>query len=280
MMTDVFTFFQLGWKNLWKEKTLWLFSALLFVEPLVRLVFPIQKVPTFLPSLLNLVASFIFLALAYISFIGTTYVAYSIAADTPVSVQETFQASKKFFWRVIASSCLFSLFFIVFIVLCVLLVFVFYFKRPLHLLDFSRYFFLISMLLSVFIAPWYFLVAEVVVNNSKIGKSMENAWDLFIENFAVLVVIGVVLSIIWYVVNIIISTAAILIQYNFDFTALSKLNFINPHLSFLGNKLYVLVITVAGAAWRTYNTSIFMVAYLKYRSSKNDKHNTLEANTT
>ena len=155
----------------------------------------------------------------------------------------------------------------------------FYFKRPLHLLDYSRYFFLISMLLSVFIAPWYFLVAEVVVDNSKIGKSMENAWDLFIENFAVLFVIGIILSSILYALNITISMATMLVQYNFDFTALGKLDFIAPSLPYVGNKLYLLVILIAGAAWRTYSTSIFMVAYLKYRSPKDDKHNTLEANT-
>jgi len=211
MMTDISSFFQLGWKNLWKEKILWLFSALVLVQPLVSFLFPFQ-------NFLNVVASLISLPLLYISYTGTTYVAYHITVGNPVSIQEAFQASRKFFWRVIASSCLFSLFFIVFIILCVLLVFVFYFKRPLHLLDYSRYFFLISMLLSVFMAPWHFLVAEVVVNDSKIGKSMENAWDLFIENLAVLFVIGIILSSILYALDITISMATILVQYNFDFT--------------------------------------------------------------
>ena len=67
-------------------------------------------------------------------------------------------------------------------------------------------------------APWHFLVAEVVVNDSKIGKSMENAWDLFIENLAVLFVIGIILSSILYALDITISMATILVQYNFDFT--------------------------------------------------------------
>ena len=271
MMTDIFTFFQLGWKNLWKEKILWLFSSLVLIDPLLRFFIPTQTSNNFLLSLLILVVSFVFLALMFISFTGTTYVAYFIATGNPVSIQETFQAAKKFFWRAFGSTCLYFLFFILFFVLCFLLVFIFYFKRFPQSLDVSYLFFFISMFFSIFAAPWYFLLTEIIVNDFKIGKSMENAWNLFIEKFVVLAVIGIVLSSIWHVVNIIIGTAAILIQYNFDFTALSKLNFITPYLSFVGNKLYVLVISIAGVAGTTYNTSIFMVAYLKYRSPKDDK---------
>jgi hypothetical protein len=271
MMSDISLFFRCGWENLWKEKLLWLFSSLVLIDPLLRFLIPTQTSNNFLLSLLNLVASFVFLAVTFISYIGTTHIAYSVAADNPVNIQEAFQASKKFFWRVFGSTCLFSLFFILFFVLCFLSVFIFYFRRSPQSSDYSYFFFFTSMFFYIFAAPWYFLLAEIVVNDSKIGKSMENAWDLFIEHFAVLVVIGIILSSISYAVNITISMATMLVQYNFDFTALVKFNFIVPSLSFVNNKLYLLEISTVYTAWRTCSTSIFMVAYLKYSSLKNNK---------
>jgi hypothetical protein len=280
MMTDISSFFQLGWKNLWKEKLLWLFSGLVLIDPLLRFLIPTQTSNNFLLSLLNLVVSFVFLVVTFISYTGTTYVAYSIAAGNPVSIQETFQVAKKFFWRTFSSTCLFSLFFILFFVLCFLSIFIFYFKRSPQSSDFSYFFFFISMFFSIFAAPWYFLLAEIVVNDSKIGKSMENAWNLFIENFAVLAVIGIILSIMLYAINVTLGVTTLLIQNDFDFSALSKFNFIAPQLFFLNNNLYRLESTITYILRHIYSISIFMVAFLKYGSLKNDKNNILEVNTT
>ena len=129
-MSDISLFFRLGWENLWKEKILWLFSSLVLIDTLVRFVIPIQTSHNFLLSFLSLVVSFIFLVLMFISYTGTTHVAYSIVTGNPVGIQETFQAAKKFFWRAFGSTCLFLLFFIVFLILCLSPVFIFYFKRP------------------------------------------------------------------------------------------------------------------------------------------------------
>jgi hypothetical protein len=277
MMSDISLFFRRGWKNLWKEKILWLFSALFLAAALISFITPTQNL---LSAILYFVGNLISLTLVYISNIGITYVAYFIAAGNPVSIQETFQVSRKFFWRVIASSCVFFLFFIVFfLLLCLLPVFIFYFKRLPQLSGFSNYFFFISIFLPIFSAPWYFLLAEIVVNDSKIGKSMENAWDLFIENFAVLVVIGFILSIMLYAINVTLGVTTLLIQNDFDFSALSKLNFIAPQLLFVNNSFYKLGSMITNTLWRTYSISIFMVAYFKYRGLKDDKQNTLETNT-
>jgi hypothetical protein len=272
MMSDISLFFRRGWENLWKEKILWLFSSLVLIDPLVRFVIPIRSNNNPLLSLLNFVISLIFLALMLVSYTGTTYVAYSITVGNPINIQETFQVGRKFFWRVIASSCSYFLFFIIFFVLCLSPVFIFYFKRPPQFSDFSRYYFYISIFLSVFTASWHFLLAEVVVKDSRIGKSLENAWDLFIENFAVLAVIGITLSIMTQVVNVAVTTVTILIHYDFDFSALTQFNLIVPQLSFMDSKLYLLGATTLSVVWRTYGTSVFMVAYLKYSSLKVDEH--------
>lgn len=271
-MSDISLFFRRGWENLWKEKILWLFSSLVLIDPLVRFVIPIRNNNNLLLSLLNFVISLIFLALMFIGYTGATYVAYSISIGNSVGIQETFQAAKRFFWRTLGSTCLFSLFFILFLILCLLPVFIFYLKRPPQISDFSRNFFFISMFLSVFTALWYFLLAEVVVKDSGIGKSLENAWDLFIENFAVLAVIGITMSIVGQVMNVTVTTTIILIHYDFDFLALTKFDLIVPQLSFMDSKLFLLGATMLNVVWRTYSTSIFMVAYLKYSSLKVDEH--------
>jgi len=55
-----------------------------------------------------------------------------------------------------------------------------------------------------------------------------------------------------------------LAQNRFDFTSLSALDFISPHLSFTDNNFYKLVNAIFITIWRTYSTSVFTVAYLKY----------------
>ena len=103
-MSDISLLLKHGWENIWKDKTLWLFSALVLVEPLFLLVFPNQKNTELPSSFLVLAENFIFLSLVFISNMGTTYVAYCIMAGNPVNIQTTFQAVRKFFWRVVASA--------------------------------------------------------------------------------------------------------------------------------------------------------------------------------
>jgi hypothetical protein len=265
-MSDITSFFQRVWKNIWKEKILWLFSGLCFISRIIFLISPNQKGLGLLLFCLFLFGSFVSIYLSYAGGIGVTYIASRIIVGNPVNIQMVFQAIRKFFWRVVASTLLFSLFFGLFVILCLGLFFILFIKKLPQYSDLPLIYFIVSIPLSFFIAPRYFIFSEIIVSDSSIGKSMENAWNLFIDNFVALAVIGIILSSIFYIANVTIGILIILFQYNFDFSALSKLNFFMPQLSFLDNKVYNFwVIAVFGTVWNTFSISIFMLAYLKYR---------------
>lgn len=268
-MSDITSFFQRVWKNIWKEKFLWLFSGLYFISQITLLISPTQKELGLLLACLFLFGIFISIYLSYAGSIGVTYIASRIIVGNPANIQMVFQAIRKFFWRVVASTLLFSLFFGIFVILCLGLFFILFIKKLPHFSDLPFIFFIVSIPLSFFTAPRYFIFSEIIVSDSGIGKSMENAWNLFIENFVVLAVIGIILSSLFYIANVTIGALIILFQHNFDFSALSKFSFFMPQLSLLDNKLYnlhnFLVLAVFGTVWNTFSRSIFMLAYLKYR---------------
>jgi len=241
-MSEISSFLQRGWNNIWKEKILWIFSALILVDPLIRLVFPLQKSSALLPSFLNLVISFVSLYLLYVRIIGVTYIVYWETIGNPVNIHTVIQKVRNLFWQVVTSTFLFFLLVALCIALCLVMVSIVFMTKPLQFSDTPRILNLAMLALSIFSAPQYFLLAEIIVNDSGIRKSIEAAWELFLENFVKLTKIGIILSIIWYGINLVISTTTILIQYNFDFAALSRLNFIFPQFSSIDNKFYPLTV--------------------------------------
>lgn len=267
MMLDISSLLQDGWKNIWKNKILWVFSVLTLIEPLIRLVFPIQKSVDLLSALFNIIMGFAPFYFRVISFAGVSYINYCIAIDKEVNFQTAYQASKTLFWRIV--TLIFVLF--LFSAPCYFTVFIISYKEPFQIVDFTHNFFFTLIPLSIFDAMWYFVITETIANGSKIGKSLKTAWTVFTYNFASLAIIGALLVIVFYIMNISIGVIIMLTQTSFDFTSLSKLDFISPYLSFPNNNFYKLASAVAQTIWHTYSTSVFTIAYLKYGGAKQEK---------
>jgi hypothetical protein len=131
-----------------------------------------------------------------------------------------------------------------------------------------------SIPIAGFAAMGYFPITETITNNSKIGKSLKAAWTVFTYHFAELATIGLLLTVGSRVVILFISLVLMLIQNNFDVSAVGKFDFISPQLSFPNNNLYKLIIAIPQAIWQTYTASIFTFAYLKYSGAKMSKQST------
>jgi len=268
MASEIASLLQHGWVNLWRNKTLWLFSSLGLIDTLVRAIVPIAQDESPPSILFFLILSIAAIYFTFMSYAGLSFVAYSIAIGKSVDFQTAFENSKNLFWRVVGLS-----FLLVLIVSpCICTVFIISYKEPFQIAYVAHNLIFVSIPLSIFAAMWYFPITEMVANDSKIGKSLKTAWTIFTYNFANLAIIGFLLTGIFYVINISISMAAMLVQNNFDFSALNTLDFISPHLSFAENNSYRLVAAIAQTAWHTYSTSIFTLAYLKYSGIKMLKH--------
>jgi hypothetical protein len=267
MALQISSFLQHGWENLWKSKILWLFSSLILIEPLFRLIVPIQKSADLLVSFFDLVVSFVSIYFSFMSIAGVSFVSYCIAIGRSVDFRTAFQASQNLFWRIVALGFLVLVFILPFG--CI---FAFSSWEFLYIRDMSHNVFIASIPLFIFAAMMYFPITETITNESKIGKSLTTAWAVFTHNFVNLAIIGLLLVIGLRVINISISMATMLVQNNFDVSALAKLDFISPQLSFANNNFYKLMTAITQTIWQTYSISIFTFAYLKYTGAKINKH--------
>jgi uncharacterized membrane protein YesL len=120
----------------------------------------------------------------------------------------------------------------------------------------------------------YFPVTETIKNNSKIRKSLKAAWEIFTDHFVKQAVMGLLLRIGSLVIIILISMTVMLVENNFAITALGKLDFISPQLTFPNDYSFKLLIAIPQAIWQTFTISVFTFAYLKYSDAKMSKHKT------
>ncbi|MGE5378069.1 MAG: hypothetical protein ACM3XO_23660 [Bacteroidota bacterium] len=264
MTAEIRLLLQQGWANLWKNKFLWVFSSLVLIDPLVRLLVPISKYDDLPSALSYLVLNLFFAYLSFMSAIGISVVAYCIAIGKPVNIKTAFRSSTDIFWRV--TGVIFLLFIIV--SPCWIIAFIISYKQPFQIADLAHSFFFLTVLLSMFVAMSYFPITEIIANDSKIGKSLKVAWSVFTYNFLILAFISLGLTLASYITSIIISMVTILVQYRFDFIVLSKLDFISPQLTIPDNNLFKLVIAINRAVWRTFGASIFTFAFLRYGGAK------------
>lgn len=259
-MSEISSLLRIGWGNIWKNKILWGFSFLVLLEPAISFFIPIQKSIDLPSSLFNLAVSIISLYLFFISSAGSSFVSYCIATGEPVNVQTAYRASKKLFWRVVALNL------VLFLIISpyIFTVFALSFKQTAQIANFAHNFFFTLIPLSVFAALLDFAITDTIANNSKIGKSLKAAWTVFRHHFVSLATIGLLLTIISYIGNVSIGATIMITQNGFDFASLSKLDFISPPLSFTDDNFYKLAIAGFFTIWRTFSTSVFTVAYLKY----------------
>lgn len=264
-MAEITSLFQRVWKNIWREKFLWLFSSLSFISYIVSPVFSSQREMSLSLSCLLFLGSLALMSLSYAGRIGVAYVASRVIVGSQVDVSMVFQAIRRFFWRVLFATLLFSLLLGIFVLVCLGLVFILFMEK-LSRADLPLMFFIAIIFLSFFTAPIQFIFSEIIVGDSGIWKSIQNAWNLFNKNFGVLAVSGALLSIAFHIVNASMGMLIILFQHHFDLSALHGFSVFTPQLSLLNNTTYnFLVSAVFGTAQNTFSTCLFMLAYLKYK---------------
>jgi len=262
-MADVFLFIRHGWKNIWKQKTIWLFSMLPILNQLFN-TFRAERTTDFLPSFIFLMASFVFIILIYISFIGVPYLAYCFLIGKSATIQETLSAAEKFSGRVIGCSCLgiiaFSPVFLLALAVST--------NNSTHALQLSNKTILILLPFSIFAAVPQFTIVSFFENDWGIRQSLDKAWHLFKSNFGALSILGLILVITFRAYSAMSITLTVLIQSGFDITSISNLNMFIPSTSLSKNLLFVLINGIGQTIFTPLSASIFISAYLKYSDVK------------
>lgn len=262
-MGNVFLFIRHGWKNIWRQKTIWLFSMMPLLTQLIN-IFLVKRPTDRLTAFLFLIINSIFIILSYISYIGVPYLAYSFLIGKSVSTQETLFAVKKFSGRVLGCSCLGLLLLspLMFWILAVSI------NSSTHTIGFSNKTMIPLLLVSIFAALPQFTMVVFFENDWGIRKSIEKAWNLFISHFGVLAILGLILAIILKVYSAATGILTVLIQSGFDITSISKLNLFIPSASLNTNLLFLLLNGIGLIIYIPFSASIFISAYLKYSDVK------------
>ena len=262
-MADMFLFVKYGWENIWKHKTIWLFSALPLFS-LVFYLFQITKESSLFELMLRLVLILVSAILYLINFIGVPYLVFCFSIGKPVTIQETLFAVRKFSGRVIGCSCL------GFILIFPLISWIFAssINNSTNTYSVSKNSILFMLPLSLFSAIWDFSLFGFFANNWGIRKSVNNAWDLFKSHFRVLAALGIGAAVILVIYSAASGILTVLIQSSFDITSIGQLNYINPSATLGRNALFALINGIGQAVFYSLSSSVFAFAYLKYSKSK------------
>lgn len=265
-MSDLSLFMQQGWRNIWKQKIIWLFSALPLITRPVLNTFQRgeQNIAILLLYLaLNIVAS----VLGVISLIGVPYLAYRFSTGGSATIQETLGAVRRFSGRIIGCSCI--------VILLFLPVFLLAFGIALRNSPASQAISIASLVimpLSIFSCLWSFVTFGFFENDWGIRKSIENAWNLFTSHFGTLAILGTCLVLIFRLSSGLIGVLTVLIQSGFDMASLVNLNFVNPSMTLGKNPIFLLLNGINQILYATFSTSVFVLAYLKYHTVNNGSH--------
>src|SRR5687768_11186691 len=104
-MTDVSLFLRQGWKYIWRQSNIFLFSSLLFFVQFLYFLSQGQK----LNPILQLLFLLLVLILPYANLIGVPYIAYRFLIGEPADSRETLHAVKRFWPRLIGFFCVVGL---------------------------------------------------------------------------------------------------------------------------------------------------------------------------
>lgn len=267
MTSEIASLLQDGWKNLWKNRIIWLFGFVGLIDPLLSLYDPFPEITDLTSASINLAAGLVVFYLLLLGSVGVSFIAYGSAIEKQVNLETAFRASQNLWWRCLAVSVLLLVF-----VAPVIGILAFSLWQFFAIRDVDRVLVLAVVPLSMFTAVWYFAIAETIANNTKVIQSLTSAWTVFTRNFAPLATMGLLLIIGLRVMILIISMAVIFIQNKFDVAAINQLDFLVPRSSFSNDQFYNLMAAVPQAIWQTYAASIFTVAYLKNRGAKMSKY--------
>jgi hypothetical protein len=262
-MADIFFFIQQGWKIIWKQNTIWLFSLLVPLYEFL-LVFPIKKEANSLWPFLSVAKGIISFALVYITFIAIPYIAYCYAIGKLVTIRETLIAVRKFSGRIIGCSCLGLLMISPFLCLEPVILR----RYSTDSVQSSSFLLLVSLLTFVFDAMVPFSLAGFFANDWGIRQTLSEAWALYTDHFLILAVLGISVQIIFHINYAISAVLAVLIQSGFAVNSLSGLNYFNPNSTLSGNLLYLLISGIGLLIIAPLHQSIFMIAHLKYSDAK------------
>ena len=257
-MSDAILFYRLGWQAIWKQKILFLYyAAFLFAIQFSPYIRYLQDNFLWLRCLLAPYTLVILPISLIAGLIGGIFVSHKITQSEPFLFDDIVQAIKKHFWRFT------KLFLFIELILAIPLL-GYFIQNWTKSFTSTLYVFLFLVTSFLFTGLWLFTLAEFLIKNKRVFKSISSAWKMFSKYSSVLVTMGIIYYGMWYVSNIIIVAIFEFVQSNFSFSTLIKINFLSPGSSLQQNLAYLLPTYLVSIFLRAFTNTSFMYAYHQY----------------
>jgi hypothetical protein len=258
-MTDVLLFLRQGWKHIWKQNNIFLFSSLMV---LTQFMYFFARGPLEKPALIFI--PIVGLVFSFVNLIGVPFLAYRFLIGNPASVRDALTATRTYWPRVIGCSGLVLLIIspIVFILFFVANIF------PSIRGETRTIFAMLGLLFMPFNSIVDFCLFGFFANNDDIGQSLKKAWSLFTSYFWTLAVLSVILSTLLRGSALLAAVLTLLLQSGFDSTSLREINLLTPGLLLTDNILYVFISGVGSIILMPFNSLVHGSAYLKYAAAE------------
>lgn len=260
-MADVSLFLQQGWKHIWKQNSIFLFSSLIVFTNFMYFFTEGSQASPFLLIFVPVIA-FVF---PFINIIGVSYLAYRSLTGNPAGVREGLDATRKFWPRVIGCSAL-----VVLIISPILLIAFFIVRiyspatQGMHFLDHP----LAGILLMPFGCLLDFCLFGFFAHNEDIGPGLKKAWSLFTHHFWTLAILSVILSVLVRGSLLLSAVLTLLFENGFEVASLAKINMFNPGFLLRDDLLYMLISGVGQIILGPFSSLVYGSAYLKYAEPK------------
>ncbi len=264
-MMDIGLFVAQGWRNIWKQLGILLFSAMVSVGIAVvalstALAGRFYRGAAVLALLLELGGLFAFFYCLVAGQAGAMFTAYSVAHGERTSIAATWAVVQRSWRKVFLLYCIYAACVLPFI--CVIAVYSA--SKPSQPARAEHLSWLLGMAISAIGSLLAFWLAGIVAHGMGIRESFRKGWPRFFRYFWPLACTGVLLYAGWYLIDLGISIIALFLKSGFDSAVLRTIDYLAPASS-LGSYIpYQFMRAVAGTVFWAVSAAAFMVAYVKY----------------
>lgn len=260
-MADIYIFLQQGWKNIWKQNDIFLFSALSVLIGFINFFSTGLRTGPILLFLIPLVILILFLASA----IGVPFMAYRSLIGEPASYRETLAAIRKFSLRWIGCSGLGFLMLAPFLIISILLAGIISLTPVQWSPSYGE---IIGLLLMPFGSILDFCLFGFFTSNHGIVQTLKQAWSLFTGHYWTLGLLSVILSILLRGSSLLSAVLTVLLQNGIEGTSLGGINLLNPGLLLNKNIIFLSINAVGQITLGPFISLVYGSAYLKYTNVK------------
>lgn len=260
-MTDVSLFLRQGWKHIWKQNNIFLFSSLLVFTNFMYFFTRGSQANPFLLIFIPIVG----LVFSFANTIGVPFLAYRFLIGNPAGIRETLAATREFSARALGCSCL------VLLITSPILFIAIFISRTTSSTP-AEWINSYGVILGIFLLPFGSLLDFCLFgyfrNNDGITQSLKKAWSLLVNHFWTLAILSVILSVLFRVSSLLAAILTMLLQSNFDLLSLREINFLNPNRLLTDNLLYLFLSGVGSIILMPFSSLVYGSAYLKYTDAE------------